>query len=367
MEEVLDILKGIGRPVLFSKGNHDDSIAYKKIILPYLSGILKQEMNRNYYNFQYQNSSFLFIDDADFTAGTQQYKWLKKELENNKDKNNIFLSAHSPLFPVARPFFTDRKFLDLILPLLNSNPINGYFCGHTHNQCLTTHTLADNRIFQAKSSIIGYPGEGMPLHRVRKLISGDYEYHVGYLEDSCPSWLYVKIDRKAGNLGWQVFPSGKVADLKWQKRGELEITRNDMVSPFVKMNADGLKNIKSARLNMAMYNSKGRDKPVRFNGQEVGFVPTGTSFAPRKVLQIPDKKISLIDMENTIEIGNPNRELFLIGGISLEVVLANGDKAITNVSPSFYATSHQWDDWNVKELKFFQPGKKIGPIKLRFK
>jgi len=366
MNDALEILTSLGKPVLFAKGNHDNSISYKKVILPYLSGVLKQYLTENYYTFQHNDSCFLFVDDSNFSVGSEQYNWMKEELENNKDKNNIFLFAHSPLFPVARLFFTDRGFVEAILPLLSKNPIKGYFCGHTHNQCLTDHILGDNRIFHAKSSIIGYPWDGLPLDKVRHLTAGDYVYHWGCLEDTCPSWLYVEVDGSEGKLSWQVFPSRKLGALKWFESGRLEVRHDIDMNAFLSINRGELEHIKSASLHMAMYGSRNMNKSLWLNGSKIGYLPQGGAFAPRKTLKIPDNQLSLIKWENIVEIDNPDKELFLIGGIYIEVTLGSGRKSITHVAPNFYTTSHQWDKWNIRELKFFEPGNKIGPVKLNF-
>ena len=368
MEEALDILTGIGKPVLSAKGNHDDNTSYKKIILPYLSKVLKQNLTENYYAFEHDNAYFVFIDDLNFAGRNLQYEWLREELKNSKKKNHIFLFGHSPLFAVARAFFTEKEFVRAIIPLLQNNPIDGYFCGHTHNQCMTSHVLHNNRIFQAKSSIIGYPEKGcVPLDNVRTLISDNYEYYWGYLEDSCPIWLHVEINGKMGKVTWHLFPSGRIGEFRWQERGKIEIIEKPEMKPRYTINKSYMGKIESGRLHLAMYHSKDMTKSVRLNGKKIGCVPQGDSFAPRITIEIPKDMLSAIQMENIVEIDNPNKELFLIGGISLEIILTNGIKAITNVAPYLYTTSHEWDDWNVKELRFFEPGKTISPIRLHFR
>jgi len=367
MEEALDVLTGIEKPVLTAKGNHDDNDAYQKVILPYLSGVLNRDLSKTYYTFVYDDSYFVFIDDLDFVQGNLENEWLIKELRKGKDSNHLFLFGHAPLFPVARPFFTDPEFVRAVVPLLRDNPIDGYFCGHTHNQALTSHLLHNRRFFQAKSSIIGYPDRGcVPLKHVRTLLSGNYDYHWGYLEDSCPGWLHVEVNGKKAKVTWHLFPSRRIGIFEWQGRGKIEIIETPEIEAPCTINESALKRIESAKLHLATYHSEDTAKAVWLNGKKIGYVPRGDSFAPRMTVEIPSDALSAIGMENTVEIDNPNRELFLVGGIHLEIILASGTKARTNVAPHLYTTSHEWDDWNVEELRFFEPGQKITPVKLHF-
>ena len=126
-----------------------------------------------------------------------------------------------------------------------------------------------------------------------------------------------------------------------------------------------LKQITSARLHLALYNSKNLKKSVWLNGEKVGLIPIGNSFAPQSI-KIPPEKFNLIKMKNIIEIENPAKEQFLIGGLHLEIILKGDKKSYTNVSPYLYTTSKQWDDWGVKELCYFKPEEMIGPITLKF-
>ena len=369
MEEAWGQISYIGAPVFMAKGNHDTEIVYREVILPLLSKNLGTKLKTNYYSFDYDNNSFIFVDYLGLTEGNQQYLWLKGELERCQKADRIFIFAHAPLFPIARPFFSELSFIRPMLNLLEQYPVDVYFCGHTHNQSATLHHYKGKKILQMMGSIIGFPQEELiTLKESRNLFCSpeECEYYWGFLEDSAPSYFIVKIVRDLTYLSWYVLGKGQQGIIEWGKRGNYHVIKKPKGKRKIPINSSDLKRIKSAYLHMCLYGSSGENKLVFLNGTEIGSAPIAGAFAPRKGINISKEKIKYIKMENTIEIHNPDKELFTTGSICLEITLDNGQKVRTNVSPYIYTTTHKWDNWGLDILRYVEPGRMIGPIFLKF-
>lgn len=372
MEEALEIFSSLGIPIFILKGTHEGSLpepggkAYRDVVLPFLSGQVRRILKKNYYSVDYENSHFILLDYLQFTQ--EQYEWLEKDLRTHQNKKHIFIFAHPPLFPIARPFFTEKNFTERIIPLFKRYSIDAYFCGHTHNKSLSLHRLREAKILQIMTCPIGFPGEEpIPLEQVRVLLTSSLDdYYWGYLEYSTPDWLLVKVQEKKVTLNWYLLGKGNQGIIEWEKSGEVKVIKKPKGKPKITIDPSDLKEIKSARLYLSFYNSYDPKKPVFLNGQMIGYAPVTSSFTAGEMVEIPGNKFVAIQPVNKVEIYNPKKELFCVGGIFLEITLNDGRKIRTNASPYIYTTSKEWDNWNLKVLHYIEPGKTISPAILEF-
>ncbi|MDD5698046.1 MAG: metallophosphoesterase [Victivallaceae bacterium] len=352
------------------KGNHETDDIYRKTVWPDLSEKLGNEVTANYYSFSYGNSLFIIIDCADFETD-KQYFWLKNQLETHSRGKYIFIFGHSPIFPVARPFFCELEFHRKILKLLQKYQADIYFCGHTHNQCLTRHKLnSQNKILQLKIASTGFPDTRLNLKEWRTLLDCrgfPYDFFWGFLEDSAPGYFLVDVFEEKIHIAHYVL--GK------ELCGTIEHIRNsqDQVSPSKHLSGAATdfaditqEDIAAAYLHLCVYNSSGNNKAVILNGTHIGNIPIGDSYSARKKITIPQGRFDKIKSENSLEIRNPENESFTTGSFVLELVLKDRRRILSTISPNIYTTTDKWNIWCLDILKHFNPGETIGPIYLNF-
>ncbi|MDD2710870.1 MAG: metallophosphoesterase [Verrucomicrobiae bacterium] len=370
MSESLQFHSVLNAPLFIAKGNHERNPAYQKTVWPFLSKNLGFRLRSNYFSFDNHESAFLLVDSNDLKKGNRQFQWLKKTLAAARNRKHIFICAHSPLFPIARPFFGERNFIEAMLSLLKSHPITAFFCGHTHNQCISIHPVGEQKLLQIKTAPTGFPPlNSIPLAGTRNILdyreAGKYEYCWGYLEDSAPSYFHVEVNNGAARFTHHIFRSGPIGIIE-SKNGRLRAMKRPKENKAPAIRAGGLKKITSAFLHMGLYDSWKDNKMAMLNGEIIGRIPKAGAFIPRKGIEVPKTQLNLIKPENFIEILNPEKENFTVGAIALEITLRNGKKARTNLSSKIYASTRRWNDWNLKSLCYVRPGKKTGPISLKF-
>ncbi len=86
--------------------------------------------DKYYYSFDYQNSHFIILNNIYpgkmDTIPDDQMEWFKKDLEKNKNAENIFAFFHSPLY-------TMNEFnWEPIHNMLKKYPFRAFFAGHSH-------------------------------------------------------------------------------------------------------------------------------------------------------------------------------------------------------------------------------------------
>lgn len=113
-------------PFYPTPGNHDVTTAeIEPIYQEAWSG-------KYYYSFDYGNSHFIILDaflNQQFdTIPEEELNWLEKDLETNKNADNIFISFHSPLYLKKE----DKNDWLAIQNLLERYSIKAVFSGHYH-------------------------------------------------------------------------------------------------------------------------------------------------------------------------------------------------------------------------------------------
>ncbi|MDD5597777.1 MAG: metallophosphoesterase [Victivallaceae bacterium] len=371
MREGLSLLSSPEIPLFLIKGNHEPDDVYRKIIWPDLNEKLEKEVTANYYSFSYENSHFIIIDCEDFETD-KQYLWLKNELEMHSREKNIFIFGHSPVFPVARPFFCELEFHRKILKLLQKYQADVYFCGHTHNQCLTRHKLnSQNEILQLKTAGTGFPDKHLNLQEWRTLLDYrgfPYDFLWGLLEDSAPGYFLVDVFEEKIRIAHYVFGKELCGAIEYTRNSQCRVSRpGHLTGSATDFAGIAQEDIEAAYLHLCIYNSTGKNKAVILNGTPIGNIPIGDSYSARKKITLPQSCFAKIKQENSLEIQNPEKESFTTGSFVLELVLKDERRILSTISPNIYTTTNKWDVWRLDILKYFSPGETIGPVQLNFK
>lgn len=137
-EDFLGIINRLRTPYHIAPGNHDIATRLGE-------KAFTQTLNRElYYSFDYKDSHFIILStDLPGEAGrigSGQLKWLKQDLENNKNDRHIFVAMHRPLYSVMNPegkrnrhqSFTDRRNEYEIRRLMTEYQVDAVFAGHEH-------------------------------------------------------------------------------------------------------------------------------------------------------------------------------------------------------------------------------------------
>ncbi|MDD5697970.1 MAG: metallophosphoesterase [Victivallaceae bacterium] len=370
MREAMALLSGPEVPLFLIKGNHDPDAAYRKTVWPYLSEKLGNRITANYYSFSCDNCHFIIIDCGDFETG-KQYLWLKDQLRRYSGEKYVFVFGHSPVFPVARPFFCELEFHRRMVKLLQEYRVDAYFCGHTHNHGLSLHKLnARNRVLQLKIASTGFPDQHLNLEEWRTLLDYPgfpYDFLWGFLEDSAPGYLLAEVFEEKIRISHYVFGKTLCGAIEHKRNADDRIfPRKPFPAVAGGCGAVVPGNIEAAYLHLCVYNSTGKNKAVILNGTHIGNIPPGDSYSARKKITLPVSCFAGIKLENTLEISNPEQELFTTGSLVLELVLKDKRRMLSTVAPDIYTTANRWDSWQLNVLKHFRPGETIGPVYLKF-
>jgi len=125
-DEFDSFVKELKMPFFYLPGNHD-------ISNPVMADIWEKRHGTSYYDFRYNDVLFVVLNSNDgnmHKMGAEQVKWLKGELEANKDVRWTLLFIHAPLW--------DRKDKDRwpeVEELLKGRDFTA-FAGHNHNYVL---------------------------------------------------------------------------------------------------------------------------------------------------------------------------------------------------------------------------------------
>lgn len=379
MQEALELLSSVGCPVFICRGTHEGLIprpggyAYHSIAVPFLTKNLGCPLEETYYSFDAGDCHFILLDYVTLKEGDEQHCWLEADLARARSQKHVFVFAHPPLVPIGRAFFTRSGFTRPILESLARYPIDAYFCGHTHHQTVTRHRTGERWFLQAMGTIIGFPeAQPNPLERVRVLLPpvGDFEYYWGYQEDTAPSWFLVQVEQQWVKLTWHLLGRGAQGTVEWREPGRIgRVAKPDLPTPFVATSAD-LEQIASARLYISGLAPGDPEMVALLNGEAIGSVPGSGGFGPARggkgFIEIPTRCLGTIAWENELTIANPGRHEVCLGGLYLEVTLADGRRTRSNVAPHLYATSHRWDNWSIGVLRHVELGEPIRCIPLRW-
>lgn len=154
----LSRIKSLDTPFFNVIGNHEAGGALER------ENYIKDRFRNLYGSFDYGNSHFILLDtDEAGREGTiqgEQLKWLEKDIEANKNAENIFVLMHRPLFSALDgelnkgKSFKDKSNRDNLHRLFKKYGVRAVFAGHEH---LFSETVKDG----IKYFITG--GGGSPL------------------------------------------------------------------------------------------------------------------------------------------------------------------------------------------------------------
>ena len=112
-------------PFYPTPGNHD-------VTTPEIEPIYGETWgkDRYFYSFDFEKNHFIILDvyyKGQFdTLPPEQLEWLKKDLEKNKEADNIFIAFHSPLH------LNNKYDWPSVHKILRGYPVRAVFTGHSH-------------------------------------------------------------------------------------------------------------------------------------------------------------------------------------------------------------------------------------------
>src|SRR5690606_31821708 len=96
-------------------GNHDKhphKEPVEEVVYAANSKAAGRKIDKGYYAFIKANSLFIVLDYTTFQAEGEQAAFLEQQLETSAEYDHVFIFAHPPLIPIARPFFSKGEFAD---------------------------------------------------------------------------------------------------------------------------------------------------------------------------------------------------------------------------------------------------------------
>lgn len=371
MRQAHDLISMIGSTVYYAMGTHDGIPGAKNsdhvvdLVYPAIGKALGYPISRGYYKFTSDNSLFIILDYTTYSRDSNQYNFLKDALTESEDHQHVFVFAHPPIIPVARPFFTDYKFVSDVKKLLKQHPADAYFCGHTHNQIASLHLFEDKWIPQLKSSVLGYPYiTPVEADNIRVLLPDPAVSEIGwaYMEDSAPGWWFITVSGKHVQADWYVLHKGVMGTLSWTS-GEKPVFNRKPPAAERTLTLPSVSDIKNIRLRAAGSGFLDSDIiQIFINDKPVGCLPSLEYFDYRQYLEINPSFLNELSDVNTVKFTIPSIPC-CIGGFVIEVETDNG--WIRSEPSAFYVNTSKWDQWNEQTIKHVEIGEEI-IINLRF-
>ncbi|MEF3305005.1 metallophosphoesterase family protein [Paenibacillus sp. GYB003] len=363
MREAMELLEGLGAPVLFALGTHDGVVCKREekqvtqFVYPAVGKALgTAPLTKGYFRFERAGSLFIVLDYTTFAAGDGQERFIKDALGESDRYEHVFLFAHPPLVCVGRPFFTHFDFVRTVLREAAGHPVDAYFCGYTHNQVTTLHRVGRYWLPQLKSSVLGYPDRApVCLSDVRPLLPepADCEYIWGYLEDSAPGWWEIEVSGETVRADWHVVGRGTVGRLAWRRGEKAEVVRKPDFARTSGLPLPAAAEIRSVRIRAAGSNCQAPDAyRVRLNGTEVGAFGRLEYFDSRQSLEIGREHWHLLGRTNRLEV-TTGEEAMCIGGFVLEI--ETNDGTVRSTISDYFANTDRWDRWGTRAVDKIAP------------
>ncbi len=365
MREAQELISKIGSKIYYAMGTHDgvpgakNSAHLYDLVYPAIGRALGYPVSNGYYKFLSGNSLFIVLDYTTYSRDLNQREFLLEALAEGKNHQHVFVFAHPPVVPVARPFFTDYKFASDVGELLGQYHADAYFCGHTHNQIASLHLFNDNWIPQLKSSVLGYPDiPPAEAGNIRVLLPDPAASEIGwaYMEDSAPGWWFVTVNGSYVQADWHVLHKGVMGALSWRS-GEkpVFVKKPPAVRRFTTMPAAF--DIKKIRLRAAGSGFIDSDNVQIFiNDKPVGNLPYLEYFDCRQYLEIDTAFCSELSNVNTVKFTMPSVPC-CIGGFVIEIQTDIG--WLRSEPSAFYVNTSKWDQWNERTIKHVGKGEDI--------
>lgn len=122
----LGIMGKLEAPYYFVPGNHD--ITYDEC-----EPVYKKRVGEPYYSFDYKNVHFVILDvsrvEKSEDVPEKQISWLVSDLEKNKEKENIYVFYHKPLWIKS----VKEKKSDKLHQIFKEYGVDAVFSGHYHH------------------------------------------------------------------------------------------------------------------------------------------------------------------------------------------------------------------------------------------
>jgi Calcineurin-like phosphoesterase len=128
-----DIMSPLKGKMMITLGSHDTKDGQAK-----LNQYIKSfELDKPYYSYDYKQVHFLVMATlSDFKEGSEQYNFIKQDLEKasqNKDINWIIVSTYKPLYTSPSQHKAEGEIRDLYHPLFEKYGVDLVLGGHNHN------------------------------------------------------------------------------------------------------------------------------------------------------------------------------------------------------------------------------------------
>jgi predicted phosphodiesterase len=116
---------------------------------------------KNWYSVNLQNIHFVLLDlVSGYSPGSEQYQWLKSDLENQPATTKFtVVITHYPFFSSSFHQTQTKKLRKELVPLFKSNGVDAVFSGHNH--CY-------ERCYSDGIYYITTAGGGAPLYQLKK-------------------------------------------------------------------------------------------------------------------------------------------------------------------------------------------------------
>lgn len=181
-------------PVWFSPGNHDigQSPTHNDI------DTFIKLYGHDRFSFRYEGSLFIglnscLIKSTPGEAEEEQYRWLKDQLENNKDALHKVIFTHYPFF-LKDPEEKDEYFnIELsvrkrYLALFAENKADAVFSGHLHNNASSVY----GKLVMTTTSAVGKPLADVPSGLRIVYVSPSGIESSYYSLEEIPSVVYIQ-------------------------------------------------------------------------------------------------------------------------------------------------------------------------------
>lgn len=175
-------------PYMTAMGNHEGQGNLFEKYFPFDY----KTKNQFYFSFDYGIVHFFVIDQfADYSEGSEQYKWLIQDLENSKSQWNIAM-IHKPGY-TAGGHKDSKDVQEILQPIFKKYNVKLVLAGHNH--------------YYARAEVDGIThittgGGGAPLYDIKKkryIITVDKSYHFCKIDVS-PDFLNISAIRSDGSL-----------------------------------------------------------------------------------------------------------------------------------------------------------------------
>jgi len=359
----IGFLRGLGQPLLFTRGDRDPAETFDETMLPLVSRTLGLDVSRRYYTTEVAGCHLIFLDTSSWDPHGEQATWFRNTLSRASARGGrVFVFGHHPVWTVAKAFYSNRTFCQQVVSILRETSVDAYFCGHTHNQSILLHRSGNRPCLQCMGAPIGHPDElPTPIDRVQTLLVDPDEVidcWPGYLENTAPGWYIVRVGDGIVDVSWFHLNRGPEASVSWREAGHINrFWRVTHPEDAVLISRD-LAKLRRITLRYCAWDAIRPGKLVRLNGMVVGELPASARFAPRQIdLSIP--AVSALDVVNRIEIEAPGVEASTIGNLQLEGVLPGGRIVRTRPTGEVFTWSDRWAPWKLPRLEKVMPGRPL--------